>query len=38
MGDNRGTYRILVGRPEGQNNLEDPGEDGGIILKWMLEK
>jgi hypothetical protein len=31
-------YRILVGRPEGKNHLEDPGVDGRIVKcifrKW----
>jgi hypothetical protein len=35
MGEGRGTYRILIGRPEGRNHLEDPGVDGRIILKWI---
>jgi hypothetical protein len=38
MGEGRGAYRISVGRPEGRNHLEDPGVDGGIILKWILKK
>jgi hypothetical protein len=33
MGDRRGTYMVLVGRPEGKNHLEDIGLDGKIILK-----
>jgi hypothetical protein len=33
MAESRGAYRILVGRPEGRNHLEDPGIDGRIILK-----
>jgi hypothetical protein len=32
MGEGRGSYRVLVGRPEGRNHLEDPGVDGRIIL------
>ena len=28
-----GVYRILVGKPEGMNHLEDPGVDGRTILK-----
>jgi hypothetical protein len=38
MGEGRGAYRILVGRPEGRNHLEDPGVDGRIILKWIFKK
>jgi len=34
----RGVYRIWVGKPEGKNHLEDPGLDGGIILRWVLGK
>jgi hypothetical protein len=37
MGEGRGAYRILVGRPEGRNHLEDPGVDGKIILKWIFK-
>jgi hypothetical protein len=32
-GEGRGAYRILVGKPEGRNHLEDTGVDGRIILK-----
>jgi hypothetical protein len=38
MVEGRGAYRILVGRPEGRNHLEDPGVDGRIILKWIFKK
>jgi hypothetical protein len=38
MGEGRGAYRILVGRPEERNHLEDPGLDGRIILKWIFNK
>jgi hypothetical protein len=37
MGEKRGAYRILVGRPEGSNNLGDPGLDRRIILKWIFK-
>jgi hypothetical protein len=33
MGEKRGAYRDLVGKPEGRNHLEDPGVDGRIKLK-----
>jgi len=29
MGERRGVYRVLVGKPEG-----NPGVDGRIILRW----
>ena len=35
MGERRGLYRILVGKPEVKNNFENPGVDGRIILKWI---
>jgi hypothetical protein len=38
MAEGRGGYRVLVGRPEGRNHLEDPGVDGRIILKWIFKK
>jgi hypothetical protein len=38
MEESRGAYRVLVGKPEGRNHLEDTGVDGRIILKWILEK
>jgi hypothetical protein len=38
MGEGRGEYRTLVGRPEGRNHLEDPGVDGRIILKLIFKK
>jgi hypothetical protein len=36
MGESRGAYRVLVGKSEGRNHLEDPGVNGRIILKWIL--
>ena len=38
MAERRGSYRILMGRLEGRDHLEDPGIDGRIILKWILKK
>jgi len=38
MGESRGMYRVLVGKPEGKNHLEDPGIDGRIILRWIFRK
>jgi len=28
FGDRRGAHRVLVGRPEGRDHLEDPGVAG----------
>ena len=33
MGEMRGVYKVLVGKREGKNHLEDPGVDG-IFQKW----
>ena len=38
MGERRGSYRVLVGKTEGRNHLEDPGVDGRILLKWIFQK
>jgi hypothetical protein len=38
VGENRGVYRILVGRPERRNHFGDPGVDGMIILNWIFKK
>ena len=38
MGDRRGVYRVLVGKPEGKNHLGDPGIVGRIILRWIFRK
>jgi hypothetical protein len=37
MGERRGAYRALVGKPEG-DHLEDSGIDGRIIIKWIFER
>jgi len=36
--ERRGVYRILVGKPEGQNHFGDPGVDGRLILRWIFRK
>jgi hypothetical protein len=36
--DIRHAYRILVGKPEGKNHLEDQDVDEWTILKWILER
>jgi hypothetical protein len=38
VGEGKGAYRVLVGRLEGRNNLEDLGVDGRIILTWIFKK
>jgi hypothetical protein len=38
MGERRGAYRVLVGKPEGKNHLVGPGLDGRIIVKWIFQK
>jgi hypothetical protein len=38
MGERRGAYRTLVGKPEGRNHLKDPDIDGRIILKRIFER
>ena len=38
MGDRRGVFRDIVGKPEGKRPLGDPGVDGRIILRWTFMK
>jgi hypothetical protein len=38
MGDTRNAYNILVGKPEGRDNLEELGVDGKITLVKILRK
>ena len=37
-GENRNVYKVLVGKSEGNSPLGNPGEDGRIILRWILRK
>jgi hypothetical protein len=34
--ERRGTYRVLIGKPEGRRTLGRPNVEGSIILKWIL--
>jgi hypothetical protein len=36
MGEMRNVYKILVGKTEGKEHLEDLRVDGRIILDWVL--
>ena len=36
--ERRCVYRVLVGKPEGNHHLADPGVDGRIILRWLFRK
>jgi hypothetical protein len=38
MGARRGAYRVLMGKPEGKNHLEDLGVGGNILLRRMFKK
>jgi hypothetical protein len=38
MGEGRNLYRVLVGKPEGQNHLKDQGVDGRMELEWILRR
>jgi hypothetical protein len=38
MGEVRGAYSILVGRPEGRRPLGNLGIDGTTTLRWILGK
>ena len=37
-GESKGVYRVLVGKSEGRDHLEDPGINGRIILRWIFRK
>jgi hypothetical protein len=38
MGEGRKVYRVLVGKPEGKNHLEDQGVDGRMGSEWILRR
>jgi len=38
MGEERGVYRVLVGKPEEGDHWGDLGVDGRIILGWISRK
>jgi hypothetical protein len=38
MGERRGAYKDLVGKPEGKRPLEDLDVDGRLILKLVFKK
>jgi hypothetical protein len=37
MGEGRGVYRVLVGKPGERDRWGDPGIDGRIILGWIFK-
>jgi hypothetical protein len=38
MGEGRGVYRVLVGKPGERDHWRDLGVDGRIILRWIFRK
>jgi hypothetical protein len=38
MGEKRGAYKVLVGKSQKKDHLEDPGIEGRIILKCFFTK
>jgi hypothetical protein len=36
MGENRGVYRVLVGKSRERDHWGDPGIDGRIMLGWIV--
>jgi len=38
IGEERGVYRVLLGKPEGKSHCGDLGVDGWIILGWISRR
>jgi hypothetical protein len=38
MREERGVYRVLVGKPRGKRTLTRPGVNGRIMLGWIFRK
>jgi hypothetical protein len=38
VGERRGICRVLAGKHEGKNHLQEPGVDGRITLRWIFRK
>jgi len=38
MGERRGVYRVVAGKPEGRDHWGDPGLEGRIILRLIFRK
>ena len=38
MGERRGSYKSLVGKPEERDHWGNPGVHGRIILRWIFRK
>jgi hypothetical protein len=38
LGERRGTYRVLLGNLKERDQLEEPGLDGRVILRWIFRK
>ena len=38
MGEERGVYFVLLGKPEGKSHWGDLGVDGWIILGWISRR
>jgi hypothetical protein len=38
MGERRGVYSVLLGKPEGKRPMGNPDIVGRIILRWIFRK